>query len=669
MNRKIILSLYAWIVAATGFFLLFIKSGQISWPTVGLIFLFILLQILVEWVHVPMRGGIVITVDFVLIYFIFLYFGSLPAAWVVALGSLFHQFRRKKPIQRAFFVGGQFVIATFLMGYLFNLLQGICGKDVLQWRNIFPLFIGVLTYVLTNDIFVDIYALIEGGTRWEELWETTTTDLLTNLALAPISVISVYLFSRLGVVGGIWLILPLLLMGWAILTLLKVRAKEKVSLQSQLLAVTSLVLFFSLFVSLTAVTLHFAKGSSRILEVAGISPFALIGTINDALMVAVGFFLLSFLLAVGIIREFVRRRITKPLNSVVAILEDMAKGEADISTRIEVPSADEIGTLAENFNEFMGKLEDIVMAVSNTASGVASTSEELAASAEEMNASQEEIASTTQKISQGTATQSTAVKETIQSIAEITNSVNEINTKAKDSVTATQEASQMAKRGGEAVIEVVERMQEIDQSMLDLSTLVEKLNSNSTQIGGIVDLISSIAWRTNLLALNAAIEAARAGEVGRGFSVVASEVKKLAERSSKAAKEITSLIREIQNETQLTVESTKDRMTKVKEGREKAESAGKALGEIISVVDKVSGMAQGISQSSNREVEQTQKIVKAVEKIATVAEETATGMEQSAAAQEEQTASMQEMTASAQELAKAAEKLKSLVEKFKISPK
>ncbi len=179
-------------------------------------------------------------------------------------------------------------------------------------------------------------------------------------------------------------------------------------------------------------------------------------------------------------------------------------------------------------------------------------------------------------------------------------------------------------------------------------------------------VISDIADQTNLLALNAAIEAARAGEAGRGFAVVADEVRKLAEGSASAAAEIGKLIKQIQAQTARAVRNMEDSADELARGKAVATRAGSSLEEILRVVRQVDDMAKEIYKLTREQASGSDQVVRAVEEIAAVAEETAAGTEEASASTEEQTASMQEMAAAAQELADLAETMKALVSRFQL---
>ena len=212
----------------------------------------------------------------------------------------------------------------------------------------------------------------------------------------------------------------------------------------------------------------------------------------------------------------------------------------------------------------------------------------------------------------------------------------------------------------------VVQMAHIEQTVIASAQVVAKLGDRSKEIGQIVDTISGIAGQTNLLALNAAIEAARAGEQGRGFAVVAEEVRKLAEQSQEAAKQIATLIGEIQSETDQAVVAMNNGTREVKLGAEVVNASGQSFQEITGLVMQVSGQVKEISAAIEQMASGSQQIVESVKQIDELSK-TASGEAQTvSAATEEQSASMEEIASSSQALANLAQNLRQAVSKFQI---
>jgi methyl-accepting chemotaxis protein len=227
--------------------------------------------------------------------------------------------------------------------------------------------------------------------------------------------------------------------------------------------------------------------------------------------------------------------------------------------------------------------------------------------------------------------------------------------------------AQAALAGERATHEAIAKIHDVRDAIQTLASSVETLGVRSAQIGSIVDVITSIADQTNLLSLNAAIEAARAGESGRGFSVVAEEVRKLAEGSGKAAEQIGELIKEVQAETAKALKYMEAGTNEVFIGAEVVGRTGDALRQITEAVTRTATIAQEIAAATSEQARRTAEVDRAMHDIAAVVEENAASAEETAAAAEEQTACMQEVSSSAQELAAMARRLEESVLQFRLA--
>ncbi len=369
----------------------------------------------------------------------------------------------------------------------------------------------------------------------------------------------------------------------------------------------------------------------------------------------------------SILAALIARRITKPLQTVVGRIDEIAGSAGDLTAEVPVATKDEIGDLAGAFNKMLGGLRGMVRQTLEVAEGVSSSAQGLSASAQEMNASVEEVSSTVQQIAKGSTDQAEATERASGSIEEMSSAIGQVSTSAQSAASVSAKNAESAKAGGEAAREAVKKMEQINAVVSDSAAAVKNLGERSQQIGEIVKVISNIADQTNLLALNAAIEAARAGDAGRGFAVVAEEVRKLAEESGKAADEISTLIANIQNETQKAVSAMEVGAREVGEGREIVNTAGRSFEEIVQRVEETAGMVQQISQASMQLAESSKSVVKSIEEVSSTAQESASAAQEASASTEEQTVSMEEMASSAQELADMAVGLKDLVSKFKLN--
>jgi methyl-accepting chemotaxis protein len=348
------------------------------------------------------------------------------------------------------------------------------------------------------------------------------------------------------------------------------------------------------------------------------------------------------LLAVGMalaaaIAVFTTRGITRPVQELSSQAELVARG--DLTVEIIQRSQDEIGQLATAFRTMVESLRATIGQVSEASAAVASASSQISSSTEQMAAGAQE--------------QTSQAGEVASAVEEMTKTILENSKNASTTAETAKQAKHAAEQGGKVVEETVVGMKRIAEVVKKSAGTVQELGKSSDQIGEIISVIDDIADQTNLLALNAAIEAARAGEQGRGFAVVADEVRKLAERTTKATKEIAGMIKKIQEDTRGAVSSMEEGTRQVDEGIQLADKAGAALREIVEISQKVTDMVTQIAAASEEQSSASEQISKNVEAISAVTQETAQGTQQIARA--------------AEDLNRLTENLQQLVSKFKLS--
>ncbi len=311
------------------------------------------------------------------------------------------------------------------------------------------------------------------------------------------------------------------------------------------------------------------------------------------------------------------RRLSHAIGHLLSHADAIAQGDL---TRDDaaVTTTDELGRLTVAVNHMKQSLSVTIGSAARTAALVASASEQISASA-----SQQANGANAQR------DQTSQVSAAMQEMSATVDEVTQSSIRAAD---AARTAAETARQGGEVVSASVDKMRAIAQSVEAAANQVRGLGARSEQIGEIVGVINEIAEQTNLLALNAAIEAARAGEQGRGFAVVADEVRKLAERTRKATKEIAGMIGHVQGETRQAVEAMENGLSNVHQGVESTTEAGQALERIIEMARQVGEMTTQIAAAASQQSAATEQISQSLEQIARITGESATGSQQSARA-------------------------------------
>ncbi len=340
--------------------------------------------------------------------------------------------------------------------------------------------------------------------------------------------------------------------------------------------------------------------------------------------------------AIGLFFFLLRYMISKPIQNTVARLKSIAEG--DLTQRIDVKSTDELGQLGGYVNQSITNIHDVISEVSGATREVASAATEIASSSDE--------------IASGMNEQSSQVTQISSAIEEMSSSVIEVARKSAEAANNAQNSGEVASEGGKVVNETINGMNAISDAVSSSAQSVSELGKRGEQIGQIIEVINDIADQTNLLALNAAIEAARAGEHGRGFAVVADEVRKLADRTTNATEEIAESITAIQSETNQAVERMNAGTDQVQVGVEKATQAGDSLEKIVAGAQDVAAMIQSIAAAAEEQSATSEEVSRNVESISAVTKQATEGTNQAAMA--------------AGQLSEKAEQLLRLVGTFKV---
>ena len=359
--------------------------------------------------------------------------------------------------------------------------------------------------------------------------------------------------------------------------------------------------------------------------------------ITSALLTILGIAVVIVLVALGF-GIFMDRTVTVPLRNVTRTMQDIAEGEGDLTRRLPDSGNDELAELGHQFNAFVAKIHNTIREVGDTTHQVASAAEELSRVAEETRASVQTQGSETDQIA-------SAINQMAATIHQISKNANEVQQAGAD-------ADRLAKDGGQTMAGSQQSVNRLSQNILESAEAIDALASRSDEIQKVLDVIHEVTDQTNLLALNAAIEAARAGEHGRGFAVVADEVRQLAKRSGESAGQIREMIDGFISESRSAVERMRSSQGLSEETVERINHASSALSTIEQSVEHIHDQVTQIATASEEQSQVAEEINQNVVRIVEAAQNSDTGVTQTNDA--------------SQELARLGERLRELVSQFRV---
>ncbi|KYG29582.1 methyl-accepting chemotaxis protein [Alkalihalobacillus trypoxylicola] len=363
------------------------------------------------------------------------------------------------------------------------------------------------------------------------------------------------------------------------------------------------------------------------------------------------------------------RSITRPLAALTSSAEQMSSGDLSVNFNISSNEKDEINRLSKAFEKMRSSLAMMISNVQDKSQYVASSSEELAASADENTRATEQISEDVQEMAEKVDRQKELIEQGNKATKKMTESVTSVTERSQLVLNNTIQATDAVEEGNAAITDSIHQMQQVKQTVEELSNSVTGLGQRATEVNKVIDEINGIAEQTNLLALNAAIEAARAGEQGKGFAVVADEVRRLAEQSAQSTNVIKTILQSIQQETNQTTVKMQESTEQVEKGIKVVNNAGDTFGVVKQFIEGVSQEINDVYEEAKHLDSGAKQFIVTFKEISTIAELTAGNSENVTASTEEQLASMEEISAAVSMLSQMAEELQELSLQFELEKK
>ncbi|MCQ4086440.1 methyl-accepting chemotaxis protein [Saccharibacillus sp. JS10] len=382
----------------------------------------------------------------------------------------------------------------------------------------------------------------------------------------------------------------------------------------------------------------------------------------DSLKGSVIIAILAVLLLAGVV-AYTIASIVKQLNRVNVVAGQLAQG--DLTQELPVKSKDEFGVMAVHMNEMMNTLRHTISVISEHALSVGSTSQQLTAGAEETSKAAEQMALTGIEVANKAEKQVEELVHSSRSMNEISTGIGRIAEAASEVSSASKSVTERTSYGSEKMQSAIHMVERANTSVQSSMTALEQFKKRSEEIGRITGMITNVSRQTNLLALNASIEASRAGEHGRGFGVVASEIRNLAEQSRQSAEDIAELIQAVQQEVSAIVENMEKGSTEVNHIAEVMDESGQLFSSISSQIADVNQQIEEVSAIAKQMSNESNQVDSSLEQLKAIGLETATNANEVASSSEKQLASMEEISAASTSLANLTQELLELIQRFR----
>ncbi|WP_032077456.1 methyl-accepting chemotaxis protein [Clostridium drakei] len=382
-------------------------------------------------------------------------------------------------------------------------------------------------------------------------------------------------------------------------------------------------------------------------------------TLRDFILVMLIIFVVISV-AIGI---FFSRGITKPIIKLLSLMDKASKG--DLSIKSKINRKDEIGKLSNNFNIMIENIKNVIGAVKKSSENISLQSDKLALVSKEMASSSENVATSIQSVANGTGDQTENLIEITNMLNDFGNELDSIVKAINDVTLNSRDVNILASESNEKMKPLITSVNEISKSFNDFNLKIVELHSDIKQINEITELINNIADQTNLLALNAAIEAARAGEAGGGFSVVAEEVRKLAEQSKVSSENISTLINNISSRVETMTNSTVVMNKELESQVSIIQVAMDSFNKIISAIEGMNPKIEAVSVSSTNINKEKNDVLGKLEGVSAISEEISASAQEIAASAEEMSASNGEVASMAQSFSDNTKDMETKIEKIK----